>query len=242
MTDYAQESGIGSTGPGAGTTNTVRLRPNSLDPKDRQFLCSAICKCNATPSIGISGQRLKQQCVSGRLRAMDSAVDHQSPYKPEVNYDMTQDPPAPIMDSAVITKAHDWLPGWIQKYWPGGLSGYTPGVGNIRRPDAVIVNDPSLPPTQDNLKNVVELKFPPDAIDLKQQAAYEEIAGDPGKVATMGPGDCGCSDDKSQEDSETSSARSFASQIGKLFSQGLNGYVHGTPGGMPPPPVPFPVP
>jgi hypothetical protein len=106
----------------------------------------------------------------------------------------------------------------------------------------VTVNDPSLPPTQDNLKNVVELKFPPDAIDLKQQAAYEEIAGDPSKVATMGPGDCGCSDDKAQEDSETSSAPSFASQIGKLFSQGLRTAMCMAHQAECLPPVPLPVP
>ncbi|SDI45321.1 VRR-NUC domain-containing protein [Paraburkholderia phenazinium] len=58
---------------------------------------------------------------------------------------------------------------------------YTPGEGDIRRPNVVIVNNPSLPPTQDNIKNVVEIKFPPDKVDLKQQAAYEEIAGEPDK-------------------------------------------------------------
>ncbi|WP_334006362.1 hypothetical protein [Burkholderia gladioli] len=111
------------------------------------------------PTIGADGQKLKQQCVSGRLKAADAIGDHQSPYKAEINYDMSRDPPAPIMDSRIVTKAHDYLPGWIQKYWPGGLDSYTPGVGNIRRPDVVIVNDPSLPPTQDNLKSVAIRKL-----------------------------------------------------------------------------------
>ena len=208
-----------------------------MAPQDRRAICSVICKCNAMPAIGAQGQTLKQQCVSGRLKAMDALTDHQSPYKAEVNYDMSKDPPAPIMSSSMVTKTHDYLPGWIQKYWPGGLSGYTPGVGNIRRPDVVVVNDPSLPPTQDNLKNVVEIKFPPDTIDLKQHAAYEEIAGEPDKVVKMGPSDCGCSDGDDQSESSTSS--STASQFGKLFSQGLNSYLHG---GLPPPPVPLPAP
>lgn len=232
MTDYASGSGSGSVAKGPGQTNTVRLRPNTLDPQDRQAICSAICKCNAMPSVGSAGQTLKQQCVSGRLKAADALADNQSPYKPEVNYDMSKDPPAPIMDSSLATKAHDYLPGWIQKYWPGGLGGYTPGVGNIRRPDVVVVNDPSLPPTQDNLKSVVEIKFPPDTVDAKQQAAYEEIAGDPSKVVTMGPADCGCSDDA---DNQTDSSSSTAAQLGKLFSQGLSNYAHG---GLPPAPVP----
>lgn len=208
-----------------------------MDPQDRQVICSAICKCDATPSIGVKGQTLKQQCVSGRLKAMDTLTDHQSPYKAEVNYDMSQDPPAPIMDSGIATKSHDYLPGWIQKYWPGGLGGYTPGVGNIRRPDVVVVKDPSLPPTQDNLKNVVEIKFPPDTVDLKQQAAYEEIAGEPNRMVTMGPSDCGCTDGDEQSQSSTSS--STVTQLGKLISQGLNSYSHG---GLPPPPIPLPLP
>lgn len=238
MTDYAKDSGTGSMGPGEGQTNTVRLRPHTLDPQDRQTICSVICKCNAMPSIGAEGQALKQQCVSGRLKAADAVSAHQSPYKPEVNYDMSKDPPAPIMDSGIVTKTHDYLPGWIQKYWPGGLGSYTPGVGNIRRPDVVIVTNPSLPPTQDNLKNVVEIKFPPDNVDRKQQDAYERIAGDPDKVVTMRPSDCGCSSD-ADEQPESSTSTSTASQFGKLFSQGLNGYLRG---GMPPPPVPLPVP
>lgn len=238
MTDYAQGFGSGTMGPGKGTTNAVRLRPNALDAQDRQALCSTICKCNAMPSVGSKGQMLKQQCVSGRLKAADALANHQSPYKAEVNYDMTQDPPAPIMDRGIVTKTHDYLPGWIQKYWPGGLRDYTPGIGNIRRPDVVIVRDASQPPTQDNLKNVVEIKFPPDAVDLKQQAAYEEIAGEPNKVVTIGPSDCGCAGNENAE-TESSSAPSFSSQLGKLFSQGLNNYLHG---GLPAPPVPLPVP
>jgi hypothetical protein len=238
MTDYAQGSGSGAMAPGQGKTNAVRLRPNALDVQDRQALCFTICKCNTMPPVGSKGQMLKQQCVSGRLKTADALANYQSPYKAEVNYDMSQDPPAPIMERRIVTKAHDYLPGWIQKYWPGGLKDYTPGIGNIRRPDVVIVKNASQPPTQDNLKNVVEIKFPPDAVDLKQQAAYEEIAGEPNKVVTMGPSDCECSG-KENAQTESSSAPSFSSQLGKLFSQGLSNYLHGGP---PAPPLPLPIP
>lgn len=234
MTDYVGETG--STGPGDGQTNTVRLRRNGLDSDDRQALCSVICKCSSMPTIGVDGQRLKQQCVSGRLRAADAIGDHRSLYKAEINYDMSRDPPAPIMDSGVATKAHDYLPGWIQKYWPGGLSEYSPGVGNIRRPDVVIVSDPSLPPTQDNIKNVVEIKFPPDQIDQKQQDAYRRIAGDSSKVAILGPNDCGCSGEPSNE---RENVQSTASQLGRLLGRNLGGYLGGA---MQPllPPLPIP--
>lgn len=234
MTDYAKGTGSGSTGSGEGRTNIVRLRRNGLDSEDRQALCGVICRCNSMPSVGVSGQQLKQQCVSGRLKAADAISDHRSSYKAEVNYDMSRDPPAPIMDSGVVTKTHDYLPGWIQKYWPGGLGGYTPSVGNIRRPDIVIVNDPSLPPTQDNLKSVVEIKFPGDTLTRTQRDAYAQIAGDSSKVSVIGPDECDCDRGKTEQPS----GRSAVSTSGESsFGAGLDAYLHSPP----PPPAPPPV-
>lgn len=189
------------------------------------------------PAIGTGGQKLRQQCVSSRLRSADAISGNQSPYKAEINYDMSRDPPAPIMNSAMATKAHDYLPGWIQKYWPGGLDGYTPGVGNIRRPDVVIVNDPSLPPTQDNIKSVVEIKFPPDRRDVKQQEAYARIAGDSSKVALMQPSDCGCTD-SGNEQTAPSANRVTSSDLDDLIDTGFGSYMHGASPLSPPIPSP----
>lgn len=50
MTDYAQGTGAGATGPGDGRTNPVRVRRNTLDAQDREALSSVICRCNAMPS------------------------------------------------------------------------------------------------------------------------------------------------------------------------------------------------
>jgi hypothetical protein len=189
------------------------------------------------PTVGVDGQNLRQQCVSGRLKAADAISGNQSPYKAEINYDMSRDPPAPIMSSAMPTKAHDYLPGWIQKYWPGGLDGYTPGVGNIRRPDVVIVNDPSLPPTQDNIKSVVEIKFPPDRRDVKQQEAYARIAGDSSKVAVMQPSDCSCTDSENQQPAPSPS-RVTTSDLDNLLDSGFGSYMRGTSPLVPPIPSP----
>ena len=63
----------------------------------------------------------------------------------------------------------------------------------IRRPDVVIVNDPTRPPTQDNIKQVVEMKFPPDPPNEDQTSEYSVIAGDANKVIEMSPSDCDCS-------------------------------------------------
>jgi hypothetical protein len=175
-----------------GTTTVVLIYEPEIGPMDKKVLCSAMCQCDKAPNVG---KQLKQGCVVERMKALDKLLDHRSPYKQEINYDMTKTPPAPIMDSSIATKGHDWLPGWIKKYWdsdPLHPPGYTAGNGLIRRPDVVIVNDPTKPPTQDNIKQIIEMKFPPDAISPQQKLAYEEIAGDKSKFRTLKPGDCNC--------------------------------------------------
>ena len=176
-----------------GTTTVVKINRPNADFVDKKVLCSAICKCKNDPGIGKDGRSLKQSCVSKQLRGLDAALEHRSPYKPEVNYDMTKQPPEPIMDSAVDTKPHDWLPGFLKKHWEADHgSPYLKGMGMVRRPDVVIVKDPSRPPTQDNIKQVVEIKFPPDTMDIRQSQAYIRIAGDDNKLVEMGPDDCDC--------------------------------------------------
>jgi hypothetical protein len=177
-----------------GTTTVVSINRPSLAFEDKKVLCSAVCKCKDTPGVAQDGRSLKQACVSGRLRTLDQLLHHRSPYKSEVNYDMTRQPPEPIMDAAAQTKPHDWLPGFIKKHWETD-HGYPhlKGAGMVRRPDVVIVKDPAKPPTQDNIKQVVEIKFPPDRMDRSQEDAYTRIAGSRKNLVEMGPDDCDCS-------------------------------------------------
>jgi VRR-NUC domain len=181
-----------------GATTVVAINEPDIDPLDKKVLCAALCQCDKAPAEGADGRRLKQACVAKTMKEVDEQLDHQSPYKQEINYDMTQNPPAPIMDKDVPTKGHGWLPGWIEKYF--GTTDdqgtqrppFSAGTGQIRRPDVVIVNDPSRPPTQDNIKQIVEMKFPPDALSGPQKEAYVNIAGDDKKLKTLQPSDCNC--------------------------------------------------
>jgi hypothetical protein len=178
-----------------GATTPLRLGRPQLAPLDKKVLCSAMCQCDKMPDIGKDGKQLKQFCVSGRLQVLDRLSHHRSPYKQEINYDMSQSPPAPIMDSGIATMGHRYLPGWITKHWgaqPEHSASYTAGLGLIRRPDVVIVNDPARPPTQDNIKQIVEMKFPPDTLTERQRKAYEKIAGSPDKLETLKPSQCEC--------------------------------------------------
>ncbi len=206
MTEPAQPSQPLATGgmSRAGTTTVVKIARPKVPLEDRLVLCHAVCKCKDTPGKGVDGRSLKQSCVSTALKGVDKAMEYKSPYKPEVNYDMTKTPPAPIMSREVETKPHDWLVGYIQKYWSTpdekGVQrpDFVPGEGMVRRPDVVIVKDPSKPPTQDNIKQVVEIKFPPDELSDPQKNAYVKIAGGEDKFAKLEPDDCTC--DKPQPD------------------------------------------
>ena len=178
-----------------GTTTTVYINYPEVSEKDKDVLCMAVCECKAVPEIGAKGQSLKQVCVSKMLNKRDFLEGNRSEHKAEVNYDMTKNPPAPIMDFDTKTMAHRWLPGWITKHWDEDPTHpmWLPGEGYIRRPDVVIVKDPFKPPTHDNIKQVVEIKFDGDPWGEGQEAAYRLIAG-PGKLVELTPKKCACDD------------------------------------------------
>lgn len=50
------------------------------------LLCPLICACNQNPDVSKTGARLKQQCVSMGLGALDESLGHGSPVKAEINY------------------------------------------------------------------------------------------------------------------------------------------------------------
>lgn len=197
MADQGKPQGILTTKPAQlQTIKVVAIDSTALDPKDKQILCSAICYCNYNPNKGKKQNNLYQSCVSERLKEMDEMMFNQSPYKPEITYDMHTDPPEPIMDKNILTKGHKYVWGWIKKNWlkDKGYE-YEKGQGMSRRPDVVIVKDPNAPPTQDNIKHVVEIKFGTDVFGEDQQKAYTQIAGDEHKVKVLDPDECGCGDD-----------------------------------------------
>ena len=178
-----------------GSTTVVPINKPKLDALDKKVLCSAMCKCQTQPNIGVDGRSLRQECVSGRLKALDAALQHTSPYKAEFTYDMTKRPPEPHLDKEVGTKSRDLWPGWTKTLWPKDPARpqpYKAGRGYTRRPDVVIVKDPAKPPTQDNIKQVVEMKFPDDTYGPGQLEDYTTIAGDEKKMVAMELNDCDC--------------------------------------------------
>lgn len=220
MSDTGRKSVTGGMATGSGQTTKVYL--DGLSPKDKTILCAVMCSCKDEPNIGVKGQRLQQVCVSGKLRNRDHRSGGSNVYKPEVNYDMTAQPvPKPIMDSTKDLQPHGWLPGWIEKYWPGGRAGYEPGIGNIRRPDVVVVTDPSRSPTQDNLNAVVEMKFPGDTYSPLHQMQDRQIAGPNASQVLLTVDKCGCGKKKKETSQPeaapaTNSARSPAAAVDSM--------------------------
>lgn len=185
-----------------GSTTVVPVKKPELDYTDKKALCSAMCKCQSQPNVGADGRSLKQECVSSGLKGLDEALKHHSPYKPEVTYDMTKRPPEPFMDKEVATKNRNLFPTWTQKIWPQDPTRpvpYKPGRGYTRRPDVIIVKDPSKPPTQDNIKQVVEMKFPGDPYRPGQREEYIRIAGGRDKMVELELSDCDCNQPQPEE-------------------------------------------
>lgn len=176
----------GATGTVAGASS-----PQSIE---EIFLCLVICVCDETPSIGVSGQFLKQVCVDKVLSALDISLNNLSPIKSEVSYDMTKTPPAPIMSSSNPRQKKAWIPDYIKKFLPN----FKPATGMIRRPDVVIVQNPKIAPEQTNIKKVIEIKFPGDVLSPAQQMAYELIAGSAAKFGVLTPSSCECDKLKKQ--------------------------------------------
>ncbi|AUX23585.1 uncharacterized protein SOCEGT47_041120 [Sorangium cellulosum] len=135
-------------------------------------MCGFICRCKE--------ERLRQRCVTRHIRALEDASAHTSPLKAEVPYDMSKRPPEPIMSKNDPRRATRGSPK------------------GSRIPDVVVVKDGTKPPTRDNIKEVIEIKFPPDKLGYEQRTEYETIAGE-APFRELGPDRCGCpSQTKSQ--------------------------------------------
>ncbi len=254
MSGYAGSSASGSMKDGDGHTTVVGA-PGGLSGKDKEVLCNVMCNCKrigvaTRPDARGNSRILRQSCVAQRLNAMNEAsIDaYGAPteYRPEVAYDMSPTPPAPpvpIMSDEDPLTPHTSLMDWIWVSWPGRMRGYLEGkkagIEQIRRPDVVIVRDPSQPPVQSNIKSIVEMKFD-DLPGKGQLEAYVRIAGDKSKVVTMKPADCGCRD----EDPEAKPVRSTQAQseVDELFGTRAGGMSRATPAGLPslPPGLAFP--
>jgi len=161
-------------------------------------LCKLMCDC-------IAAQDPHQKCVSDKLDAADNGFGGLSPAKAEVPYDMRTGP-SPLPQRWVGTAYQVVRIGVKGGTTPGGAArGANPGLGrvvkgDIRIPDVVLVNNPTLPPSGSNLSAIIEMKMPGDKGfgDSKVQAQMQDYfdigAGNnrAAPIVALDAESCGC--------------------------------------------------
>ncbi|WP_257765136.1 VRR-NUC domain-containing protein [Burkholderia glumae] len=240
MSDYGPGTASGGVSP-EGRTNQVGVN-GSLSAKDRAVLCRVLCKCKNIGVAARNGRIQRQKCVQQRLDFANevSRLETGAPteYRPEQTYNMKAVPPEPVTDPDDPLRPHSDIRQWIEDFWPGGRKRYKAGNGNLRRPDVVVVNDPTQPPVQSNIKQVVEFKFPPDDYGRGQRDDYIDIAGSKSKFTRLGPAECGCGgDDQNGQESTQRASKPSTSDLDDLAGQSGGNGGSSLPGGsgFPPP-------
>lgn len=176
---------------------------NDITPK-LAFICSFVCFCSVNPMQSRTGRNMKQMCVDNALDAVNEAAD--TGIRPQVGYYMRKPPqrPEPLMlkdrsgqeTSAPIRNFGHMINRIRRLKTPATalvkdeVETYT--KGELRIPDAVVLKDPCLPPTQDNLLGVVEVKFRGDRWGKGQKDAYERIAGSQNGLKELNEDTCKC--------------------------------------------------
>jgi len=135
---------------------------------------------------------LMQVVTSGQILMDEKLHDYYWQYKAEVSFDMVPTlrghPPKPFLSGGKQDNPVGTAKDPLRRH---SLNPFPPGhtAGLLRRPDVIIVKNESLrwpglattdhegKPHPDNLRRVVELKFPGDTLDTYQRDAYELIAG-----------------------------------------------------------------
>jgi hypothetical protein len=182
------------------------VTPEVLDAMKRKIddkvICEVMCCCTENPCTGSNaGTNQRQGCVSATLQTADNILNNQSRYKPEISYNMDTNPPSPFMHRDALGQDTTQRSDRWQTRAQQEIPGYKGGQGRVRRPDVIIVKDPSKPPYQDNIDRVVEMKFKGDKWGREQKEAYEEIAGENNELKLMEEGgDCTCSEDGGEKE------------------------------------------
>jgi hypothetical protein len=209
---------------------------------DQKMLCELMCCCAKDPNLAYNrstGQTSPryQSCVADTILTANGLnsllkpdlADPVSRYWPEVTYDMTCAPPNPLTRGGVPTYGSEGGRHWGQY---GKINRHAEEIGwdrdeqgpPTRRPDIIAVKDPRLPPTQDNIDVIYEMKFRGDEWGNKQENAYQTIAGDQDKVQVITEEECNCGDRKNTPDPVLlpTAMKRNAERLAEQQSQGIS--------------------
>lgn len=168
---------------------------------DEKILCELFCCCLQTGG--------NQACVEEALTTADKEAGYKARYKAEVSYNMQYQPPRPMMEK---DRNGELTTQPIQRGDFGHLSNraeieYDPALRRpagregyrYRRPDVVVVKDPTKPPEKNNISQVIEMKFPCDSFSEGQEEDYGSIGGRAKLRLYQKDDPCKCGDSKRRE-------------------------------------------
>lgn len=155
-------------------------------------------------------RRMQQNCVASLFQTIDKAANYRSWVKAEVYYDMQgyrarfrniadkiPGRPQPLMSREPVTKPLQWQWGVIshvgrRKNVQLSAPTFTGQGNSLRRPDIVVVRNPAMPPEENNISVIYEMKFD-ERVNRPQVQAYERIVlNDRNRVQTIEVKDCRC--------------------------------------------------
>lgn len=189
-------------------------------------VCLLVCCCDKFP-YQPKKYKLKQLCVD---RLMVAKKTNERGILPEVPFNMTKTPPEVIRDSSgnIMSSIPRWRKiftgeereGWLKTY------GEDKSKKPIRIPDVVVLDKPNGSITQDNIKKIYEIKFPPDDWKEGQKEDYQEIAGKPlEKVEKIGPEECNCDKQDLKSEPATEAARKQANNLAMAADKKLREFL-----------------
>ncbi|MWL89116.1 VRR-NUC domain-containing protein [Cupriavidus sp. SW-Y-13] len=171
------------------TTLEERKEYGQVPPADKGYVAEKVEYALRFPRVttvrrkdGTTTQALLQQLVvSAAIRADEFLADFYWHYKAEVCFDMSFIPPKPFLSRGSVAEGANRRHS-LNPFPRGYVAGF------LRRPDIILVEDahvrwPGLStsdhegePHVDNLRRVVEMKFPGDRLPKDQRDDYVRIA------------------------------------------------------------------
>jgi len=154
----------------------------NITQEELDKICGAICECH--------GAGEKTGCVMKKLT--NGPPDHIPKNKTihcEQSYNMTETPPSLIKSSSLRSPSGVSLSSNVYGAM-GKMAGFP--VGSLRRPDIVLLSNPSRLAQGSNIKQVVDVKFPPDDWRPGQRQAYQKLNPKAPEPLTLGPDECNC--------------------------------------------------
>lgn len=154
---------------------------------DKDMLCEAVCACNFQGGkTACVRQTLATPVYRRGVRCWDprAAIPGYPAVYVEVPFQMGP-PPSPVMTTVPSQTRKDAAGNPLPLPW-----GDLPPIHGTRRPDIVVVKDPTKPPTPDNIKDIYEVKFPPDDWGEDQEDDYKRITGR--RPILLSPEECQC--------------------------------------------------